>query len=1383
MPNVDSLSIQIKSNTKQASTSLKQLSNSVNTLSKSLNSDVHRKVNNFATSIAKLGASGKSLNGVKNYVNAMNRLAKSTQNIDTKNITTLTSSVGNLGESLSKVNVGAVSRFTSSIARLANAGGKPGESASGMKALKTGVLDFARAMSRVTGISAETAQLVASIAQLSSAGDKAWRTASALDYLGTKTVGFITKLSVAPQVSEGTIRLVTALGQLANAGAKANSVFNTLAGGARRTTSGFTKLRGAVSKVSQSFRSCTTSALNPHRNSILALATSIGTLIGKYWLLILAVKKVGGAVGSSMDFVETLNYFDNSLDTLKTRANEDWREMGYENADEYYNSFRKRSEETLAKMSGFNLSKGGNLEMTDIQNLGIDPNQLMNYQSVFTQMSTSLGLAATNASKLGKVLPEIGADMASLYNREFTDVWDDLQSGITGMARTWDKYGTNIRVANMQQYATEHQLGVTVSKMSQSDKVLLRTIMLLDSQRSAWTDLATTINQPRNQLRMLQANFTNLARAIGSIFMPIVAAVLPYLNAVMIVLNRAANAVASFVAALTGWKNRDFTGSIAPDTGVSDLMDETDDYTDSAGKAAKATKEWQNQLMGFDEIEKLEDTSDSGNGGGSGGSSGAGGGGLQGAFDSIYDEYQKAWDKAFNSMDNDAQRMAAKIQSSLKKAWSNEDGSFIGSALANWLNKGIEEGIVIIQKKKEIFKKFAKVIATSINGFVDKLEWKDLGYLIGANIEADLEAIEDFFTTVNWKNLGSGLAKSLNGYIESGAFQQKFSTLASALRGAIELAFSAIKTFDFKGLGKAVGQGISDFMKRMSAVDSETGLSGWQELGQSITNLISGIATALSSALEQVDWDSVGFAIGDFLKSIDWDKIMFSVAKAIVKAIGAMIKTVSGSLVSAPLETLTTVALGGLVFTKLGRSVGKNIITSIGEGLLKGDFKASTLKEFASNMFTSLGSKLSSAGTAIKTFSTSAIKLIGEGLTKAGVFARTIGTSLVTFATNLFTALGSKLTAARSAISALGTKIVTCMGNAVTLAGKGLTAIKTALTGFASTLFGQVLICLGVAFAGWNFGKWLYEKNVFGAGDWIDKIVEKSGLGKIATKIADFFQFDLPDVSQKVFTWAQGIAGKLVLGFLNKIPTWLQKLLGIDDKVAELKAQIKTEVSNLDKSKSQLDEVSKNRTTKVEAKADVTSAKEKIDKLTSKTRSINVDVKSKYSMAKLSKGWQTELNSSTLVKKVKIESDGSKLLLKMNNDPKSSNYGYTWLQPAAIGGLFKNGKRYPITKYASGGIPNQGQMFIAREAGPELVGKMGNATAVMNNDQIVASVARGVQSAVEAGMRNTMARNNGSAQYLQADISIDGRKVMESVLTQARTVSLENNGTNVFMSL
>lgn len=54
--------------------------------------------------------------------------------------------------------------------------------------------------------------------------------------------------------------------------------------------------------------------------------------------------------------------------------------------------------------------------------------------------------------------------------------------------------------------------------------------------------------------------------------------------------------------------------------------------------------------------------------------------------------------------------------------------------------------------------------------------------------------------------------------------------------------------------------------------------------------------------------------------------------------------------------------------------------------------------------------------------------------------------------------------------------------------------------------------------------------------------------------------------------------------------------------------------------------------------------------------------------------------------------------------------------------------KIPIQQYATGGIVPRGQIFQAREAGPELVADFGGTTAVMNNDQIVQSVSGGVEN-------------------------------------------------------
>jgi len=115
------------------------------------------------------------------------------------------------------------------------------------------------------------------------------------------------------------------------------------------------------------------------------------------------------------------------------------------------------------------------------------------------------------------------------------------------------------------------------------------------------------------------------------------------------------------------------------------------------------------------------------------------------------------------------------------------------------------------------------------------------------------------------------------------------------------------------------------------------------------------------------------------------------------------------------------------------------------------------------------------------------------------------------------------------------------------------------------------------------------------------------------------------------------------------------------------------------------------------------------------------------------------------------------------------------------GGVLKNGKWNPIQSYASGGSPFGGQIFRARENGnPELVGTLHGSTAVMNNDQIVASVSAGVAKAI-AGIRFQMTGGGGTdteqmmySAFSRAlaenneEITLDGDVVYNKMLSRNR---------------
>ncbi len=81
-----------------------------------------------------------------------------------------------------------------------------------------------------------------------------------------------------------------------------------------------------------------------------------------------------------------------------------------------------------------------------------------------------------------------------------------------------------------------------------------------------------------------------------------------------------------------------------------------------------------------------------------------------------------------------------------------------------------------------------------------------------------------------------------------------------------------------------------------------------------------------------------------------------------------------------------------------------------------------------------------------------------------------------------------------------------------------------------------------------------------------------------------------------------------------------------------------------------------------------------------------------------------------------------------------------------------------IPKLADGGLVSAGQVFVAREAGPELVGTFGAKSAVMNNSQIVEAVSRGVYNAVSSAM------GSGGSYTFNISNQLDGREIGKQVI-------------------
>lgn len=88
--------------------------------------------------------------------------------------------------------------------------------------------------------------------------------------------------------------------------------------------------------------------------------------------------------------------------------------------------------------------------------------------------------------------------------------------------------------------------------------------------------------------------------------------------------------------------------------------------------------------------------------------------------------------------------------------------------------------------------------------------------------------------------------------------------------------------------------------------------------------------------------------------------------------------------------------------------------------------------------------------------------------------------------------------------------------------------------------------------------------------------------------------------------------------------------------------------------------------------------------------------------------------------------------------------------------------------YAKGGFPNMGEMFVARENGPEMVGRMGRRNAVANNNQIVDGIRAGVYEAMVNALESFSGGGNGQNTEVKVYLEGDSKKLFKVIRTEGQ---------------
>lgn len=1007
---IDTLNIQIESSTTQAVRSINNLVKKLDTLNTAFgNLDISR-LNNFSNSLKSLGSVNFKANGLNAAINAINRLGKSDfSQFDTGKLGKILTEMQKL-DAIPDVSP-SVSRFTTAIAKLAGTGQYIGNVSKELPNLATGLNNVAAKLSSMSEVSASTNAFITSLGKLAGAGDKTGKTASQLSTLAQEVLKFFDVMKSAPDISSSTIRMTEALAVLASSGSKVGRATNSVSNSFNALSSLGSKASTVINGLTNAFQKFASKAISLGGKAVSAIAgignasseagekirrlsnpmssvtDKLSTLYAKGFLVKRALDVLTSPVESAMNYVETLNYFNSAFNQVAEGINTDeWKKSGIKSAEAYANSFQERAKQLSQKLTGFEISDTGELARTNTASLGLDPEKTMQYQATFAQMASSMGDTSETALKLSNALTMIGADLASVRNMDFEDVWQDMASGLTGMSRAMDKYGINIRNANMQQELYNLGIDTSISKLSQADKTILRTIILLNNSKYAWADLSNTINQPANQIRMLQSNFASLGRTIGSLFIPILQTVLPYVNAIVIALQR----MFAYIAKLLGIKLSNFvssTGGISVDTGdIADNMDNASGAIDNANTSAKKLEKTLS-VLAFDQLNQLNDNSDSGST--SNPSSGSGGGAshlpaLDAALDDALSAYQKAWDEAFKKMSNRANEMADAIVNAFKR----KDWKGLGKIMADGINWGMQKLYDFINWNNvgPYITKFTSAFTQTFNSLVDNINWDLMGRTVGAGMNTIVNTANQLLEGIDWKNLGAkfangitglvrevnwenfgnllgnsfmrgwdifsgfvenlqygeigtAVAEGLNGIFEKINFGEIAHTLATGLNGAFDTLASFTASFNWENLVDNITNGITTFMQEFN----------WKENGQKLEEFINKLLTSLIEIARGVDWEAFGHNVGVFLSEIDWGKHLAQLLTVIGDVLGGIWEglgtTSAGTFVQAmavfaignklmPLvDTITKFFTGDTVFGNLSKAVQGMLSPAITEAV------------------------------------------------------------------------------------------------------------------------------------------------------------------------------------------------------------------------------------------------------------------------------------------------------------------------------------------------------------------------------------------------------------------------------------------------------------------
>lgn len=359
---------------------------------------------------------------------------------------------------------------------------------------------------------------------------------------------------------------------------KVTAAISPLADKMNKVSAGFSKFPASVKNVINANTALSASNTKTAK-SFGVMGLGISGSLARFAAVTVVVKQlanvVGGWITDTNSYIENLNLFNVSMGRFAEEA--------------------KAYAETVGDV------------------MGIDPSDWLRAQGTFQTLATGFGVVSDRAAVMSKNLTQLGYDISSFYNISQSDAMQKLESAFAGELEPVRRLGYDLSQARLEAVALSLGIDKAVSSMTQAEKAELRYYTLMTQVTQVQGDMARTLEAPANQLRVFQAAVQQASRALGSLFIPALNAVLPYAIAFVKVITMAAQGIAQ----LFGFTLPKMDSSSFDEVGAS-----VGGIADEMNNATGAAKELKGTLAGFDEINLITQTES----GGGGATAGAGSG-------------------------------------------------------------------------------------------------------------------------------------------------------------------------------------------------------------------------------------------------------------------------------------------------------------------------------------------------------------------------------------------------------------------------------------------------------------------------------------------------------------------------------------------------------------------------------------------------------------------------------------------------------------------------------------------------------------------------------------------------------------------------------------